>query len=168
MLEVTVEHVRLPDGRELPDFYQVRMSDFALVFAVLDSGEVLLLRQYKHGLRRECLAFPGGALAEGESPLAAAQRELLEETGCVSEQWSSYGAYATNANQRCNTAHLFRADRCRQVSAPVAPDLEAPEIVRCAEADLLRSDMLARVGLASHAALLALATHPRVTPTPVR
>jgi ADP-ribose pyrophosphatase len=97
-----------------------------------------------------------------EAPLAAARRELLEETGYVSERWVSYGAYVTNANQYCNTAHLFRADGCRRVSAPTAPDVEGPELLELTEEELLTAGALEDIGLASHAALLAIATHPRL------
>ena len=160
--ELAVEHLRLPDGRELTDFYQIRMADFALVFATTHDGRVMVLRQYKHGPRRVCLTFPGGAVADGESPLDAARRELLEETGCVANRWTEYGPYVTNANQYCNTAHLFRADRCRRVSSPTSPDLERPELLMLQEHELLRPDVLPQIGLASHVALLAIATHPRL------
>lgn len=158
--EIAVERVRLPDGREIADYYRVTMADFALVFARTEDGHVLMLRQYKHGPRRECLTFPGGAVAEGESPLEAARRELLEETGYASDRWTSFGGYVTNANQFCSRAHLFRADGCRRVSSPTAPDLERPELLMLTERELLQSDVLPRIGLASHAALLAIATHP--------
>jgi len=164
---VTVERVRLPDGRELPDYYQIRMADFALVFATTESGSVLVLRQYKHGPRRVCLTFPGGAVTDGESPLEAARRELLEETGYVADRWAAYGAYVTNANQYCNTAHLFRAEGCRRVSDPKAPDVEDPELLELPEEALLRPDALHQIGLASHVALLAIATHPRLGPVAV-
>jgi ADP-ribose pyrophosphatase len=161
--EISVEHVRLPDGREIEDYYRVTMSDFALVFATTEDGRVMMLRQYKHGAGQVCLTFPGGAVGDGESPIQAARRELLEETGCIADRWTSYGAYVTNANQYCNRAHLFRADGCRHVSAPTAPDLERPELLMLDVQELLRLEMLPRIGLASHMALLAVATHPRLS-----
>lgn len=160
--EVATEHVRLPDGSEIEDYYRVTMADFALVFATTKDERVMMLRQYKHGAGRVCLTFPGGALGDGESPIDAAQRELLEETGCVSEAWTSYGAYVTNANQYCNRAHLFRADNCRRVSAPTSPDLERPELVMMHERELLQPGVLPHIGLASHVALLAVATHSQL------
>jgi ADP-ribose diphosphatase len=163
--EVATERVRLPDGREIADYYRVTMPDFALVFAATDDGRLIMLRQYKHGPGQVCLMFPGGALGDGESPLDAARRELLEETGCVADRWTSYGAYVTNANQFCNRAHLFRADGCRRVSSPTSPDLEQPELVMLAEDELLRPGVLLRIGLASHVALLAVATHPHLSRT---
>jgi ADP-ribose pyrophosphatase len=53
--EIAKETVLLPDGRTVPDFYTVSMGDFALVFALTRDSRVLVLRQYKHGLRRVCL-----------------------------------------------------------------------------------------------------------------
>ena len=160
--ELAIEQVRLPDGREIADYYRVTMADFALVFATTEDRHVIMLRQYKHGPGRVCLGFPGGAISDTESPIEAARRELLEETGHVADRWTSYGAYVTNANQYCNRAHLFRADGCRRVSSPTAPDLERPDLVMLTERELVQPDMLPRIGLASHVALLALATHAQL------
>ena len=154
--------MRLPDGTELFDYYQIRLPDFVLVYATTEESKILILRQYKHGPRRVCLTFPGGAVNEGESPLDAARRELLEETGYVSERWVSYGGFVTNGNQRCNTAHLFRADACRRVSDPKAPDVEDPELLELSESELLRPESPQEFGLSTHLALLALATHPQL------
>ena len=79
--EIARETIRLPDGRIIPDYYTARMGDYALVYAVTTEGKVLVLRQYKHGVGRVCLTFPGGYVAPGEDPAVAAERELIEETG---------------------------------------------------------------------------------------
>jgi ADP-ribose pyrophosphatase len=111
--EIVKETVLLPDGRVIPDFYTARMGDYALVYAVTEDGAVLVLRQYKHGVGRVCLTFPGGYVAPGEDPAVAAERELLEETGYRGSRVTALGAFVTNANQGCNTAHLFRIYECR-------------------------------------------------------
>jgi ADP-ribose pyrophosphatase len=116
--EIVRETVQLPDGRIIPDFYTARMGDYALVYAVTTEGKVLVLRQYKHGLGRVCLTFPGGYVAPGEDPAVAAERELLEETGYRGGKLTSLGSFVTNANQGCNTAHLFRVDGCQRECDP--------------------------------------------------
>lgn len=160
--EIAVESVRLPDGRTVPDYYLIRLPDYVLVYAEMQDGTIALLRQYKHGPRRVCLTFPGGAIEEGESAIEAARRELREELGCVADAWYDLGAFMTNSNQGCNTAHLFRAVGCRRVSAAMSPDIEDPEVLAFREPDLLRPDVLPQIGLASHVALLMIATHPQL------
>lgn len=160
---VTVEHLLLPDGREIPDYYRIVLPDYALVFAVADDERVLLLRQYKHGVGRVCVGFPGGAVHRGEDPRGAAERELHEETGFAARAWRSLGSYVTNANQHCNTAHLFVASGCRRVAAPTAPDLETPDLLLVPRSDLWSTINLDELAGAAHVALLALATHPAMT-----
>src|SRR3954463_13004115 len=160
--EIAVERVRLPDGREIPDYYAIELPDYVLIFPEVEDGTVRMLRQYKHGLRRVCLSFPGGAVDAGEAPLDAARRELHEELGMVAASWHRIGAFRTNGNQGCNTAHLFRASGCRPVSSPAAPDMEQPEVLTLTIDDLLaRPDVLQEIGLASHVALLLAAINPR-------
>jgi ADP-ribose diphosphatase len=161
--EVAIETIELPDGRRIPDYYVIRLADFVLIYAETDDGTVLMLRQYKHGLRRVCLTFPGGAIEDRESPVMAARRELLEETGYEATEWHSLGAFGTNANQGCNAAHLFRATGCRRVKEPHSADLEQASLERVPPARLLHPAALHEIGLASHVALLLLAKHSAPT-----
>ena len=156
--EVAVEVVQLPDGRIVPDYHVIRLPDYALVYAQMQDGTVPMIRQYKHGARLVCLTFPGGAIADGEAPLDAARRELLEETGCAATDWLSLGAFVTNANQGCNTAHLFRATGCYRVSDPCSGDLEEMSLLYLDPVSLLKRTALDEIGLAAHVALLLLAT----------
>jgi ADP-ribose pyrophosphatase len=160
--EIALEHVVLPNGEEIREYCNIRLADFALVFATTEEGRVILLRQYKHGVKRVCLMFPGGAVDDGELPLEAARRELVEETGYASEKWTDLGGFVTNSNQRCNTAHFFRAERCRRVSLPTSPDIEGPDLLLISKDDLLTPASLQEIGLVSHVALLLMATHPHL------
>ena len=156
--EVSVESVRLPDNRIVSDYYVVRFPDYVLVYAEMEDGRIAMLRQYKHGPRRVCLTFPGGSVEAGETPIDAARRELMEEIGCVAQTLDSLGAFVTNANQGCNTAHLFRASGCRRVAEPSSGDLEETEILLVDRAALLEPRCVEEIGLATHVALLLLAT----------
>lgn len=75
--------VQLPDGT-LIDYYRAERPDVAVVLPVTPEGDVLLVRQYKHGAGVVTLELPGGLIDPGEAPLAAAARELREETGFAS------------------------------------------------------------------------------------
>ena len=155
--EIVRETVQLPDGRIIPDFYTARMGDYALVYAVTTEGKVLVLRQYKHGLGRVCLTFPGGYVAPGEDPAVAAERELLEETGYRGGKLTSLGSFVTNANQGCNTAHLFRIDGCQRECDPDSGDLEEMELTQFEPAELLGPSRFAEMGVLSYVTLVLLA-----------
>jgi ADP-ribose pyrophosphatase len=155
--EIARETVLLPDGRVVSDFYTAQMGDYALVYAVTDEGMVLLLRQYKHGVGRVCLTFPGGYVAPGEDPGIAAQRELLEETGYRGTTVTPLGAFVTNANQGCNTAHMFRIDGCRREAEPHSGDLEEMELVEFSPAELLMPQRLSDMGVLGYVTLALLA-----------
>jgi ADP-ribose pyrophosphatase len=118
---------------------------------------VLLLRQYKHGVGRVCLTFPGGYVAPGENPAVAAERELLEETGYRGSRVTTLGSFVTNANQGCNTAHLFRIDGCRRERDPDSGDLEEMELVHLAPEHLLTAARFDEMGVLGYVTLALLA-----------
>ena len=113
-LKVRVETIELPDGRCIPDYYQLEMPSFACIFAETLEGLIVVYRQYRHGPRRVGLVFPGGHLEPGEAPLVAARRELVEETGFESEAWTYLGRFVVNANQGAGVSHMFHATGCRR------------------------------------------------------
>src|SRR5688572_4529264 len=86
-LNVWEDRVRLANGREIDDFCVLESPDWAAVLCVTRDREIVLVRQYRHGIQGESLELPAGALEPSEAPLDAARRELLEESGHVSERW---------------------------------------------------------------------------------
>jgi ADP-ribose pyrophosphatase len=156
-IEVSVQSVGLPDGRVIPDYYQLRMTDFVCVFPETVEGEVLVLRSYRHGPRRICLNFPGGQITEGETALAAAKRELLEESGYESPTWQALGSFVTQGNQRGQTAHFFRASECRRVAGANSGDLEQAQLLQMSKSDLQLAAQSGEFAIADHIALLGLA-----------
>jgi len=128
-LRVTRQHVVTDTGREVPDYFQVVLPDFAICVAVTEDNHVLTLWQYKHGAREYGLTFPAGIINPGEDAEAAMQRELLEETGYCAKHTMFLGRYATNGNQQCGFGHLFLMTGCRIVSEPAPGDLETIKVL---------------------------------------
>ncbi len=155
-LSLWVERVRLPDGRQVADFLQVEQPDFAIVFGVVEPDRVLAIRHYKHGPRRVNLGLPAGYVAPGELPLAAAHRELKEETGYEADVWSHLGSFSVDGNRGCGRAHIYLALGLRKTAEPSADDLEEIEVElihfsRLAEC--LRTGEVATLGAAAAIAL---------------
>lgn len=123
--EVFRERLRLPGGRVLDDYYTIRMPDFVVIAAFDAGGRVLLERHYMRGLGGVSWALPAGYVDRGERPLAAAKRELLEETGCAARAWRRLGLFHINGNRGCGRASLFLARGARRVREPLDDELEA-------------------------------------------
>lgn len=121
-----VEHhtVQLPDGRRIEEWPWVITPDYVNVVAITTAGNFLLFRQPKYAVTGLSLAIVGGYLEAGEDPLAAAQRELLEETGYQASDWKALGQFVVDGNRGCGTAHLFLARNAVAVQAIAADDLE--------------------------------------------
>ena len=86
LLHVKCDTVRRPDGKPATREY-IEHNGAVMIIPLLDSGEVVIERQYRYVMRRHCLEFPAGKIDPGEEPLATGRRELLEETGYVAHEW---------------------------------------------------------------------------------
>jgi ADP-ribose pyrophosphatase len=155
-LRVRVETVELPDGRRIDDYYQFDQPSFACIFAETADGRIVTYRQYRHGPRKVGLVFPGGHLSPGEDPLAAARRELMEETGMEAESWTDLGAYIVNANQGGAWSHMFHATGCRRVADPVSDDLEDTEILFLTRTELQEAIGRGEMHLLTQIALVSM------------
>ncbi|SMH41504.1 NUDIX hydrolase [Azospirillum agricola] len=155
-LKLRVEEVELPDGRRIDDYYQLDMPSFACIFAETADGRIVVYRQYRHGPRRVGLVFPGGHLSSDEEPLAAAKRELLEETGMEAQSWIDLGGYMVNANQGGAWSHMFHATGCRRVAEPLSDDLEDTEILLMTRAELLATIGRGEMHLLTQIALVSM------------
>ena len=138
-LSVYQEAVSLPDGRVVQDYYGIEMPSYTAVFAITDERQIIVLRSYRHALGEVMLNMPGGMVEEGEDPLAAIQRELLEETGYSAAEWTSLGNFIGNSSRGCGNYYFFFASGASPIQEPDSGDLEELELLLWTPEELVRA-----------------------------
>lgn len=101
------------DG-EVKIFEKVRRPDTASIIAVTEDCKIMLAKEEQPGKSSFICTF-GGRIEQGEDPLFAAKRELLEETGCEAKEWELF--YSVQPNGKIDWAiYTFIAKGCVKVA----------------------------------------------------
>ena len=106
--DIRIDKCELSNGQIIEPIvldYNAEVTTLALTKA----QEVVLVREYRHGIQEIILQLPGGSVDESESPLEAAKRELLEETGYQSDNFIEIGQVNPNPSNYANTMYAFLA-----------------------------------------------------------
>jgi len=115
------EDIRLPDGRRLA-LGVLQHPGACAVVPVLDDGQVVLLRQYRHAVRKTLWEVPAGKLDPGEDLTACALRELKEETGYRAQKLVSLGSICMTPGYSDERIHLYLARELTEGAADLAED----------------------------------------------
>jgi ADP-ribose pyrophosphatase len=145
---VEVENVHFPNGTE-HEVATVRHVPCVVLIPIQDDGRVILIRQYRHSVKRELWELPAGSLNPGESPEAAAARECEEEIGLAPHRLERLADLFPAPGYCDEEMTFFRATELR-APAPDSPhkpdDDESIEVhpVTVAEAKLMvaRGDII--------------------------
>jgi ADP-ribose pyrophosphatase len=86
-LRLRKDLVRLPDGKLTAREF-VEHPGAAAMIALTDDGRIIVERQFRYPLARTFIEIPAGKLDAGETSLATAKRELVEETGYRAREWA--------------------------------------------------------------------------------
>ncbi len=141
---------RFPDGSEFEPFYSYSRKDYVVIAASDEAGNYLCVRQFRQGIREVTTEFPAGGIegadgreydagrraAGAEAALEAAKRELLEETGYVSEHWRHLLTVPSNATIADNYAHIFAAENCRKAGGQHLDETEFLNVRTCSPGEI--------------------------------
>ena len=103
-----LDKVELPNGKFL-DATIFEFRAWANVIALTKNNEVVLIKQYRHGVEKVLWEIPGGVVEDDEDPLDGVKRELFEETGYTTSKFIQVGALYPNPAIQTNTMYCFLA-----------------------------------------------------------
>lgn len=120
-LAVRSDTVRLANGTVLAPYHTLEFPEWICAVTLTAAQEIVLIEEYRHGVRRNSIELPCGAPEPGENVMAAMKRELREETGYAAEEWIALGSATANTARQNNSVHAFLALGARRVAEPT-PD----------------------------------------------
>jgi ADP-ribose pyrophosphatase len=126
---VNVESITLPGGRPL-EAEIVRHPGSVVLIPLTASGEIVLVRQYRHPIGRWAWELPAGSLKPGEEPASAAARECQEEIGLIASSLEPLGSFFPTPGYCDEEMHFYRATGLRRPAEgdPVAYQDEDEDI----------------------------------------
>jgi 8-oxo-dGTP pyrophosphatase MutT (NUDIX family) len=146
LFELRRERFRSRTSGQSHDYYVLHLADVVNVVAVTAEEELLLVRQFRAGSRRDSLETPGGLIETGEDPAEAAAREVLEETGYAGDPPRLLGTMWSNSSLLTSRASVVlitglkrvaatRWDESEELAIERVPAARAPELIRTGAVD---------------------------------
>ena len=108
-LTARVDKVQLPTGAVIDEYYVLEYPDWVNTIAITKEGKFVFVRQYRYAIGKTVNELCAGVIEQGEEPMAAAKRELLEETGFGGGTWQEWMTISANPSTHTNLTHCFLA-----------------------------------------------------------
>lgn len=108
-LTARMDKVELPTGAIIDEYYVLEYPDWVNTIAITKEGKFVFVRQYRYGIGKTVDELCAGVIEKGEEPLAAAKRELMEETGFGGGKWQEWMLISANPSTHTNITHCFLA-----------------------------------------------------------
>ena len=123
-LTVREEKIKLPNGKIVPHYFVLEYPDWVNTIARTKDGKFVMIRQYRHAIGKANYELCGGCVENGEEPVLAAQRELLEETGFGGGKWRQNLRLSSNPSTNHNWVYNFIAEDVEPVGEPALDEGE--------------------------------------------
>jgi ADP-ribose pyrophosphatase len=131
IFRLTKKKVRSPRTGEIREVQALQFPDWVLILALTPQEEVVMVRQYRHGIERVCLELPGGLVDPADdSPAGSARRELLEETGYQTDKLMLMGECYPQPAILSNKCFFYLAQNATEVQPQQLDGGEDIEIIK--------------------------------------
>ncbi len=130
------DRVLLPNGKINNEYYVLEYPTWINVIAITTDDKIILERQYRYAIGRVSCEIPAGVAEVGETPLAAAQRELREETGYVGGEWEELMVVSPNPGSMNNYSHTFIARNVVPSGETSFDETEDLEVFLCSQEEV--------------------------------
>ena len=135
-LQVEVHQVDFGNGTVIDDWPWLITPDFVNVVAITPEGQFVCFRQGKYAIEGISIGPVGGFVEEGDTPQESAVRELREETGYASDDWTFLGSFVVDSNRGAGTAHFYLARNATFAGHVESDDLEPQELILLSREEL--------------------------------
>lgn len=115
-LTVRKDRLKLPNDAVIDEYYVLEYPTWINVVAITRGGKFVMVEQYRHGLGEIFTELVAGVVEEGEPPLEAAKRELVEETGYGGGTWSLLTVLGPNPGSMNNLTYCYLAQGVELIS----------------------------------------------------
>jgi len=133
------ENVTLENGT-ITDVEFIEHPGAAAIIPFLDDSRILLLKQYRHALKKDIWEIPAGTLDPHEKIIDCAKRELIEETGYSASGWHKLGEITPVPGYSNERIHIYLATELQ----PAEQHLDADEVIQVQEVEF--KDALEMIG----------------------
>jgi len=134
------------------EFLLMEGLNWADIIPITADGEIVLIKQFRHGTNSVTIEVPGGCVEAGEDPKLCAARELSEETGYVSDQIEHLGTIDANPAMQSMKLHVYLAKNAAKRSQP---NLDPGEDIETLVVPLKKAFDMIKSGEISHALIVA-------------
>jgi 8-oxo-dGTP pyrophosphatase MutT (NUDIX family) len=104
-----------PKKISVPEYYTWEKRDCVIVFPLKKNDNVILIEQYRHGVKKVCIDFPGGTIEKRKTVIQAANEKLIAEVGYQSDKIIEIAAYDMDSSYSNQRVHFVIAFDCQKV-----------------------------------------------------